>query len=221
MLSRMSISFAFLLVAGPALSEAQQTAVPPPLSVDQILAKMAANTNGLQTYVVPVDIHAHVKKVISVGFRMSGERYFKQPDKSALKLHNVPAQAQAFSNLYGSLGTPLTWPQTYDIKLNSVIPSTAAPHYELRGTYKHPSSVDYILLDVDAGTFSPIKAQWFYKNGATIVMGIQEDSVDGKYRLPKRESVDVNFPQYSGHATVDYGTYAINVPVDDGVFSKS
>jgi hypothetical protein len=51
-------------------------------------------------------------------------------------------------------------------------------------------------------------------------MNITEDSVDGKYRLPKHETVDLKFPQYTGHATVDYGTYTINQPVPDSTFSQ-
>ena len=220
MSKKLALPLVFLLFALTATLDAQQGATPPALSVPQILAKMAANANGIDTYEVPVEIRVHVKKVISVPFRMSGERYFKRPDKTALKLYHVPAQAKGFSNLYASLGTPRTWLQTYDITLDNVNTSTGAPFYELRGSYKHPSNVDHILLDVDARTFDPIKAQWFYKNGATILMTIVEDSVEGKYRLPQHETVDINFPEYSGHATIDYGTYAINQPIDDAVFSQ-
>ena len=181
---------------------------------------MAANTKGLNTYEVPVEIRIHVKKVISIPIRVSGERYFEQPDKGALKLHSVPQAAKAFSNLYASLGTPMTWPRTYNITLQTLPQPAIRPLYELRGTYKQQSNVQYILLDVDANTFDPVEVRWFYSNGATIFMNVEEGPIDGKYRLPLREVVDLNFPQYSGHATIDYGTYTINQPIPDSVFTQ-
>lgn len=219
MIKKIAPPIVLLFFAAPCSLGAQQN-TPPPLTVDQILAKMAANTSGLNTYEVPVEIRIHVKKVVSVPFRVSGERYFEQPDKSALKLHSVPAAAKAFSNLYATLGTPLTWPQTYDITLENVTTSIVKPLYELRGTYKRESNVDYILLDVDAVTFDPVEVRWFYRNGATIIMDVQEGPVAGKYRLPIHEVVDLNFPSYSGHATIDYGTYVINEPIPDSTFSQ-
>ena len=180
---------------------------------------MAKQTAGLQTYDVPVTIHAVVKKGISIPFSLSGERYFAAPDKGALKLKSVPAIAKAFSNLYTSLGTPLTWSQTYDLQVVTPDHVTTQPSYELLGTYKRSSSVDHILLDVDAATYDPVEVRWFYRNGATIVMNVQEESI-GTFRLPAVESVDIHFPGYSGHATIDYGTYNVNIDVPPSVFSN-
>jgi hypothetical protein len=74
------------------------------------------------------------------------------------------------------------------------------------------------MLDVDASTFDPVQARWYYKNGATIVMNIEEQVVQGNYRLPARESLNVHFPEYSGDAVVQFGTYVINQPIADAVF---
>jgi len=189
-------------------------------SASDVLSSMTAQMAGLDTYDVPVTIHASVKKVISIPFTLTGDRYFAAPDKEALKLKSgVPAVGKAFSNIYSSLGTPATWPQTYSLQVVPPDHPTAQPIYELRGTYNRPSRVDHILLDVDAATFEPIEARWFYQNGATIVMNIQEESV-GKFRLPETENVDVHFPGYSGHATITYGTYSINTTLPDSAFGS-
>jgi len=193
-------------------------ASPTPLTPKQILARMAQNTAGLQTFEVPVTIHARLKKGISIPVTMSGERYFKVPDKGALKLRGVPEIAKTFSSLYSSLGTPSTWPHTYNIRLVSVSIESGRPVYELSGTYKHPSSVDHVTLDVDGETFVPLEAHWFYTNGATIAMSITEGIVGGKYRLPLSESVDVHFPEYSGDASIEYGAYQLNVALPNSLF---
>lgn len=191
----------------------------PNLTVHQILTRMAQNTKGIEAYRVPVTILARVKEIISIRVRMSGERYFKAPDKGALKLHNVPAFAKMFSNLYASLGTPATWPQTYDVERVSSTVIQGRHVYELRATYKHPSRVDLVVLDVDGETFDPVEARWYYANGATIFMIITEDPVEGVYRLPKQETLEVHFPHYTGDATIEYGAYEINVDIPDSVFA--
>jgi hypothetical protein len=188
-------------------------------TVADVLSGMEKQATGLEAYEVPVTIEASVRKgFLSIPVALSGERYFVAPDKEALKLDDgVPAIAKAFSNVYASLGTPLTWPQTYDLQVVTPDHPTARPAYELRGTYKRASNVDHILLDVDVATYDPVEARWFYQNGATIAMTVQEESV-GNFRLPKVENVDVNFPGYSGHATIQYGAYAVNVAVPTSVF---
>ena len=194
---------------------------PAPMTVQQILGRMSANTAGLTTYQVPVTINVHVHKGVSVSVALSGTRYFKAPDKEALHMKTVPAIAKPFQDAYASLGTPMTWPQMYTISVVAPSLQDARPVYELRATYKKPSSrVDHILLDVDATTFDPIEARWFYTNGATIVMNIKEQPVQGKYRLPSRETLDVSFPSYKGSGVVTYGTYIINEDVPDSTFTS-
>ena len=201
---------------------AQEPSPQASITVAQILSRMTANTAGLTSYKVPIHIDAHVKKgPVSVPVPMDGERYFKAPDSMAVKVNSgVPDVAKAFSNTYASLGTPLTWVKTYDITYDSTGNVDGHSVYTLRATYKKPSHVDHILLDVDTATADPIQARWFYTNGATIVMHLQHTVVSGQYRLPSRESLDVHFPEYSGTAVVTYGTYATNIPLDPSVFAK-
>ena len=208
------------ILAAAVLSVSAAVTSSPLPSVSDILSGMARQTAGLKAYEVPVTVHAAVRKgIISIPFTLSGERYFAAPDKEALKLRGVPAVAKAFSDVYASLGTPLTWPQTYNLQVVRPDHAAVSPIYELCGAYKHPSSVDHILLDVDATTYDPIEARWFYRNGATIVMTVQEESV-GAFRLPMVENVDVRFPAYSGHATIDYGTYNISGTLPASAFTN-
>jgi hypothetical protein len=207
------IRLALALLAVVLLAQA-----PRPMDPQQILARMLADTAGLRSYRVPVKIDAHVRHIVSISVPLAGTRYFEAPDREALKLNTVPAIAKPFQSVYASLGTPATWPATYNITEVTPSPDAGPNVYELRGVFKHPSNVDHILLDVDATTFAPVLARWYYKDGATVVMHVQE-ALYGKYRLPKHETVDVRFPQYSGSATVDYGDYVINEPIDASVFN--
>jgi hypothetical protein len=203
-----------------ALSAMLLAATPAAMTPQQILARMRATSDGLRSYSVAVSIDAHVRHIISISIPLKGTRYFEAPDRESLKLDTVPSIAKPFQDVYASLGTPATWPNTYDITEVTPTPDAGPNVYELRGVYKHPSSVAYVLLDVDASTFAPVLARWYYKNGSTVVMHVQEILV-GRYRLPKHETVDVKFPQYSGSATVDYGTYVINGHIDASLFNRA
>jgi hypothetical protein len=203
------------------------------LTVAQILDRMAENTKALTSYVVPFRIDAHVKRgMFSVRVPLDGTRYYKVPDKSLLKMPKVPSEAKALVAVYSWVGTPVTWPSTYDISLESpkTIGTTAV--YELRATYKpgattHAlldsaahSTVDHILLDVNSQTFDPVRATWHYRNGSTIVMNITAGSVDGKYRLPQHEDVDMSLPGQHATAQITYAAYQTNVAIPDSTFVK-
>lgn len=221
MLSRFLALAVLPLTVFAGASAAQSNApAPPQMTASQILERMVANYRGLNTYEVPVTIDAHIYEVLTLPVSMSGKRYFKEPDREALKMNSVPSIAKAFQNVYSTLGTPVTWCKTYVI--NVVTPSVSfdRPVYELQAVYRHPSKVDHIQLDVDASNFDPMQARWFYKNGAKIVMNIEEQLVNGKYRLPQRETLDVQFPQYKGDAVVTYGQYVLNQPIADSVFAQ-
>jgi hypothetical protein len=226
------VSFAGLLLALTyTASFAQQpNGQSSPKTVPEILSRMADNTKGLTSYQVPFHIDMHVKKgIFSAHVPMDGTSYFKAPDKSVVKMTQVPSIAKDFANAYGWVGTPETWPSIYDITL---VPTNSPGVYELRGTYKPNapthvaidksagSTLDHVLLDVDKQTFDPVRVTWVYHNGATIVMNIVTQAVDGKYRLPQRETLDMNIPGQHATGLVTYGPYHTNIPIADATFSK-
>ena len=212
-------------------SAASQSAEPPGMTVSQILGRMAQNTKGLTTFIVPFHMDAHVKKgMFSVHKSLDGTGYYKAPDKSTLKFTKVPSVFKDFVSAYSWVGTPATWPSIYDITLAS---SSASNVYELRGTYKPGStlthagldkaahsSLDHVLLDVDKQSFDPVRVVWVYRNGSTITMNLTIAAIEGKYRLPQSETEDMNVPGYHVTGVTTFGTYQTNVPVPDSMFSQ-
>ena len=212
----MALPLVALLDASPAV----QTPSAAPATVDGILGHMDANRAGLNSFTVPIGFAIKVHKVIGVGLHLTGIRYFQAPDKEALVMHSVPAVAKSFEKIFAGLGTPETWPSQYDISLAPLDPPGNATIYGLRGVPKQGGSVDHILLDVSQTTYEPLKARWFYKNGATIVMVIQNALAGNKYLLPKTETLDIDFPSYKAHAVASYGDYSIDTPIPDTVWQQ-
>jgi hypothetical protein len=199
-------------------SPAPKAQAPEGASSQSILAHMVQNRRGLDSFTVPIHFDVTVHKVVSVGFKLDGTRYFERPDREALIMQTVPALAQPFQKIFSGLGTAETWPQAYDITMMPLKLPESASVYELKGIPKAGGNVAYILLDVSQTTYEPLKARWFYKNGATIVLGVQNGLADGRYLLPETEDVDINFPSYRAHAVAHYGAYAINTPIPASIW---
>lgn len=182
---------------------------------------MVAAREGLNSFTVPIHFDIKLHKVISLPVKLEGVRYFERPDKEALIMKTVPAVAKPFQKIFAGLGTGETWPSQYDITVVSLDGPANATMYELRGVPKAGGNVDYVLLDVSQTTYEPLKARWFYKSGATILMDIQNGKAEDRYLLPKVEILDISFPSYKAHAVATYGDYAVNTPIPDSVWQQS
>jgi len=203
-----------------ATANVSATVAPTP-TVDDILGRMVAARKDLNSYSVPVHFDIGIQKPISVALPLDGVRYFERPDKEALVMQSVPAVAQAFQRTYAGLGTAETWPQRYDLSLVAPDRNASATMYELKGIPKNGGNVAYILIDVARDSAVPVRARWFYRNGATIDMAIENALASNGYLLPKTETLDIVFPSYAGHAVAHYGEYAINQPIPASVWESS
>jgi hypothetical protein len=189
-------------------------------TVDDILARMDAARKGLDAFSVPVHFDIDVRKPLPIPLALDGVRYFERPDKEALVMNSVPAAAQAFQRTYAGLGTPETWPKQYDLTLVALDQATSDTMYELKGVPKNGGNVDHILLDIDRKSLAPTRARWFYRNGSTIDMTIENASA-GAYLLPKTETLELVFPSYAAHAVAHFADYSINQPIPASVWEQN
>ena len=179
--------------------------------VSDLLAHMAAPDAGLTSYEVPVHFDVDLHSFLSLHTGLNGKAYFKRPDKSAVDFDTVPILADAFNHLAGTLGTPETWPQTYDITLNS--------DTELKLVPKKAGNISAVIVDVDSSDYGIVRERWRYKDGGTIDVR-QTDAVVGGFLLPHKQTGDFNLTQYQAHVVTDYGAYKLNIAIPDSVFAK-
>jgi len=177
----------------------------------QLLAQMAAPNAALTSYEVPVHFDVDLHSFLDMHTALDGTAYFRQPDKSAVDFNTVPIVADAFKHLAGTLGTPATWEQTYDVTLES-------PD-ELQLVPKVSGNVAKIVVDVDPTTFGIARERFTYKNGGSIDMH-QSNAQVGGFLLPRAQTADFDLPNYKAHVVSTYGTYKINVTIPDSVFNK-
>jgi len=181
----------------------------------QIIARFTERDARVESYAVPVHMDVRVHKLLTFHLGLNGMQYFKRPDRLALEMKSIPAQSR---KLFAELGTPMTWPGMYDLRLVS----SDGEHgpYHLDGVPKHACDVARLHVDVDGDPGAPLHAVWTTKDGATIDMRITEQAAGG-YELPKHADADMAFGGYKIHASIDYGAYAVNEAVADAVFAGS
>ncbi|MBV8491651.1 MAG: hypothetical protein JO199_14085, partial [Candidatus Eremiobacteraeota bacterium] len=125
--------------------------------------------------------------------------------------------AEGFETTVSSLGTPETWPLTYDIVLQGTDPHGKHPAYVLVGTPKQPGNVKTVTMRVSTKTYAIETVRVDYNNGAMLTLAFSRHAAS-RYHLPIRATVQARFPSYSGNADITYGTYTLNQPVPDSVF---
>lgn len=214
---------ALLLAAGllalPARADAP-AAAPTPASAADVLARVESYWKNLHSYQVPLTFSGSVKvSFFSVPFSMDGTEYYQAPDKQAVHLNNVPSMARGFETSVASMGTPETWPVTYDISIAKTAPRGKHVAYVLVGTPRKPGNVKTLTMYVNAQSFSIESVTLTYNSGATLDIEFHHHN-QSLYRLPVSAKINAKFPNYSGSGQIVYGTYQVNVPVPDSVFEK-
>jgi len=202
-----ALTFVGALGAAPTIPAATT-----PTATD-VLARVTEHDARVESYAVPVHIDVRLHKLITFHFGMNGMQYFKRPDRLALEMRSVPAQ---YRKLFAELGSPLTWPVLYDLRMTG----SDGEHgpYHLEGVPKRASDVARMLVDVDGEAGAPLHAVWTMRDGGTIDMRITEAITDG-YQLPVHADADMTFGSYKIHASIDYGPYTINETVTNSVFA--
>ncbi|HTD35146.1 MAG TPA: hypothetical protein VK665_15885 [Candidatus Elarobacter sp.] len=186
-----------------------------PVTVAEVLARYTSRDASVQSYTVPVHIDVRVHKLLTFHFGLDGTQSFKRPAHLSLDVQRVPPEGR---KLFAELGTPLTWSQQYDLRL--VSGSTERGAYRLEGVPKRPSGIARMVVDVDGDPSAPLHAQWWTHDGSTIDMRITEDG-SGGYELPKHSEADLNISGTKIHASIDYGTYAVNEAIAEAKLSPN
>ncbi len=188
-------------------------------AIGDVLQAVGNARKGLTSYIVPVTMHGDVHvKILSVPFSMHGTEYFQAPNQEALRMVDVPKMAQGFSNMVGSLGTPSTWPQTYAISMQGTRAYAGRQDYVLVGVPRKSGNVKNVTVLVNPGTSAIDSAAFAYNNGSSVSLTLSYGS--NSYNLPVSANVTAHFPDYSGSAAIDYGTYQTNVPVPASAFQQ-
>jgi hypothetical protein len=188
-------------------------------SADLLLDRMEAADPGLQTYTASVEFKVGLHSFPFLRKTLHGEAFFKRPSRMELVFDDLPPYARAFRNVYVGLGTPSEWEKKFTIATAQAAGpgGTSAPYLVLT-----PRASDHRLQHVDVyldpRLALPDRIVWTYRDG-TIEMHQRFSDVDGHSVITDQDA-DIKLPGIHAYVIATIDRYAINVPVDDAVFTR-
>ncbi|GAC1660154.1 MAG: hypothetical protein NVS4B13_08090 [Candidatus Elarobacter sp.] len=149
---------------------------------------------------------------------LQGNAYFKRPARMELVFTDLPPFARAWSNLYVGLGTPSDWEKKFTItSAQDTSGGTHEPYLVLT-----PCVADHRLREVDVYVDRvvalPDRIVWRYRDGR-IAMRQRFGRIDG-HDLVVAQDADIRLPAVHAYENARISNYALNVDVDDKVFTK-
>ncbi|MBV8425338.1 MAG: hypothetical protein JO349_09100 [Candidatus Eremiobacteraeota bacterium] len=178
-----------------------------------LFAQYASEDPSLRSYSVPLHAKVAIHKLITFHFGMNGMVYYRKPDRMAVNIDSVP---EKYRKTFAELGTPRTWPMTYDLQVTAVDETPNGKVYHLCGTPRTANDIDHLVAEV-RGPDDPVKATWFLRGGGTIT-STTEFTTAGRYQVPKVQHADIDVGGVKLHADLEYGDYEVNGQISDAVF---
>ena len=189
------------------------TAGTPAPDGNEILAR-AGQAKGLTSYTVPVHFAVHMHRPISIRTGVEGIVYYKAPAQSGLQITKLPGPLTGiFKTSYAIDFAAQVWPSKYRVTSTAESQAAGTDVYVLQAVPRvSDPSTDHIEITVARDDFAPQSAVWYYKDGSTVQLTIQNGHTSA-YALPATETITVTMPSYALDATATYGTYQINGPI--------
>jgi hypothetical protein len=186
---------------------------------DQILAR-AALLRGVRSYTVPVRFDVHLHKPIGLRANVEGVVNYQGPRAGALvitKAHGIIGGF--FKGTYHLDLVPQTWPAIYHVTSVAVENGPDGPVTVLKATPRvDPGDITQVTFRIGGRAVAPIAATWNYSDGSSIALTFDNGRV-GPGALPQTATVHVDKPGDKLDATVTYGEYALNAPIDPAILA--
>lgn len=183
-----------------------------------LLAKLAGADPDVRSYRADVAFDVGLHSFPYLRRTLHGNAYFKRPARMELVFTDLPPVARAFRNLYVGLGTPSEWDRKFEIASAQERAGGVTATY-LVLTPRIPSRrLREVDVYVDERAALPKRIVWRYRDGR-IEMRQRFGSVDG-HALVVTQDADIRLPAVHAYVRARITNYALNVDVDDAVFTK-
>ena len=183
-----------------------------------LLARLAGVDPGLQTYKADVAFDIGLRSFPYLRKTVHGNAYFKRPARMEIVLSDLPSIARSFSNVYVGLGTPSDWEKKFEIGFATEVVDGRSTGYLVLTPRKPDHRLREVDVYVDAAVGLPSRIVWRYKDGR-IEMRQRFGRAEG-HDIVIAQDADIRLPAVHAYVNGRITNYAINVDVDDRVFTK-
>ena len=174
---------------------------------------------SLETYRASVEFNVGLRTFPFLRKTVHGQAYFKRPSKMEIVFTDLPVFARRFKNLYVGLGTPAEWGAKFTIDAaRETLPDGRTAIYLIMIPRKGDRRLQHVDVHVDPISSLPERIVWTYRDG-TIEMKQTFVEFEG-HNVIGAQTADIRLPGVHAYVNATIANYAINVPVDDAVFTK-
>ncbi|MFN3994906.1 MAG: hypothetical protein ACK4GR_00010 [bacterium] len=194
------------------------------IPAEEIIDRMSLSIYGLESYSCNVKININIVDY-GLNFNFKGSVYFKEPNKLALKLDDLPKDIQDKYKLsFTQTAVPGMASKTYKEKYKAKLVGLRkfSNNRNVYVLYMEPykqGSVKNVIMFVDSEYYTIPKSIIFYRDGGKIIIDQVYTKV-GNYYLPAKQDVLFDFPKIRSNVTSEFYEYKLNIDIDDSVFSK-
>ncbi|HEV3091132.1 MAG TPA: hypothetical protein VGX91_06745 [Candidatus Cybelea sp.] len=184
-----------------------------PLTVRDVLERMAARNPTLRSYRARVHVDIKMLSFPYLAPKLDGTSYYKRPDLFVVVFDRMPGYAKGFGRLFNEIGNPQAWQQDQNVALAGDVILDGRPTVVLKLTKKiHSDILDHTLAYVDESDYTLTQMEWYYTSGGKIAM-TQQYRVEGQYSVLAQQHATIQIPHVRAVADANYGTYQTNVPI--------
>ncbi len=209
--------FAVLASLAVVLAVVGSAAVAAPTPVDpansSLYKRMVALNGNVNSYEADVHLDVALKTFPYISPSLTGNVYYKRPDKQAVIFNTVPALAAQFKKVYPRIDPPAEWASLYTMSLLG--DANGATTFRL--VPKKNGRVQHLDVKVDDTTATPKSYTWTYKDGGYVTFDQSYTVENGAY-LVRKQNGHVELPSYKADVVSNFSNYRLNVAVADSVF---
>ena len=180
---------------------------PSPAGLSAILAKLAADPTTPTQYKAQVKLHVRLRVFPWISMTLNGDSVYKRPGLYHFVFKGVPKAAEHFSDLAYDLGTAATWPQKYNITLQT--PGSAGVEPVVRLIPKKHGMVKYLDVSVDMAKGHIDKAVWNRFDGGVISLVQHYDTV-GNNEIVADQVASIDIPHMKAELEATYSGFDVN-----------
>jgi outer membrane lipoprotein-sorting protein len=149
---------------------------------------------------------------------LKGTSYFKAPNQLVVKFSNMPGYMSGLPQAYAKVLNVGAWPREYNATLGDSQNFNGHTDYALDLTPKEGGSDRGVAL-VNPTNWTVERVTWDLSGG--VQLAVSENYADvGSYRVPAKQNLSVRTPYATADGTATLDGYAMNVPINDGIFTK-
>jgi hypothetical protein len=201
-----------ILQTGTAQSAALQNA-------QSVMTNVAKSTRSPRSFEAATQLQLKQRSFPFTRVSLSGTSYFRAPNRLAVRFARVPGYMRGLPKAYATLLNVGAWPQEYNAAMMS--PQNVNGHTDLalQLTPKSAQSSDRGVALVNPTNWTVEQVNWDLSGGVKLTM-METYATVGSYRVPSSQSLSVHTPYATADGNATLQNYALNVPIDGGIFSQ-